>query len=117
MTGEACEENGDDNGACFNVQNPPSILTGSVRNSLQPVGSIPGCTPFSAGCLDQEGQWCGQLPGTDQIVHFKNRACAFTCRSKFTLNKGCAGEGRGQYCPYIPLKRDYGLSDQVSSVI
>lgn len=62
-------------------------------------------------------RWAGSLKGIG-TVRFRTKPGPSTCRTKFALNKMCVGGEHRKGCfSFVPLKRDYGLTDQVSSVI
>lgn len=80
-------------------QKPSAVLTesgkkkkGKKKNSPPDSGLSPTPQPLPHGMLGRKGKdvVCSLETRT---VHFQNKACAVTCRSKFILSKGTVGGG------------------------
>lgn len=79
-------------------QKPSAVLTESGKKKKREKNPPPGSglsptpQPLPHGMLGRKGKdvVCSLETRT---VHFQNKACAVTCRSKFMLNKGTVGGG------------------------
>lgn len=100
MKKEAYEENNKRSGAC---SSPAKAFCRSYgkrekekrkkkKNSPPDSGLSPTPQPLPHGMLGRKGKdvVCSLETRT---VHFQNKACAVTCRSKFILSKGTVGGG------------------------